>query len=99
MFDVRMGENGEVLLSGRLDAAQAPKLQKFLDGLAEPRIIDFSDLEYISSAGLGVLLKTQKRLFDTIGAMKMRHVSTHIADVFKYSGLDQIFEIEMADAG
>jgi anti-anti-sigma factor len=99
MFDVRLGDNSAVLLAGRLDAAQAPKLQKFLDDLAEPRVIDFGDLEYISSAGLGALLKTQKRVFDTIGAMKMRHVSTHIADVFKYSGLDQIFEIEIADAG
>lgn len=99
MFDIRLGENGEVLLSGRLDAAQAPKLQEFLNGLAEPRIIDFNDLEYISSAGLGVLLKTQKRVFGNIGAMKMTRVSTHIADVFKYSGLDQVFKIVMTDAG
>ena len=98
MLDIRLGDNGEVVLSGRLDAAQTAKLQEFLDGLADPRVLDFKGLEYISSAGLGVLLKTQKRVFDSSGALKLTNVSKHIGDVFNYSGLDQIFDIELVDA-
>ncbi len=92
MLDIRSGDNGEVVLSGRLDAAQAPRLQQFLDGLAEPGVIDFKDLEYISSAGLGVLLKTQKRI-EASGTLKLINVSKHIGEVLNYSGLDQIFDV------
>ena len=98
MLDIRLGEGGEVVLTGRLDAAQTAKLQEFLDDLAEPRVLDFKGLEYISSAGLGVLLKTQKRVFESSGALKLTNVSKHIGDVFNYSGLDQIFDIELVDA-
>lgn len=97
MLDIRLGADGEVLLAGRLDAASTAQLQAFLDSQANPRVIDFKALEYISSAGLGVLLKTQKRVFDTSGALKLTNVSKHIGDVLKYSGLDQIFEIEPVD--
>lgn len=96
MLDIRLGENGEVVLSGRFDAVQAAKVQGFLDGLAKPRVMDFKELEYISSAGLGVLLKTQKRIAAN-GALKLINVSKHIGDVFNYSGLDQIFDIELMD--
>jgi anti-sigma B factor antagonist len=54
-------------------------------------------LEYISSAGLGVLLKTHKRLTATGSGLKMIKVSSHINDIFKYSGFDRLFEIETAD--
>ena len=92
MLEIRLGDNGEVALSGRLDAAQAPRLQQFIDRLAEPGVIDFKDLEYISSAGLGVLLKTQKRI-EASGALKLINVSKHIGEVLNYSGLDQIFDV------
>ena len=97
MLDIRLGDEGEVVFSGRLDAAQADRVREFLDGMGEPRVLDFKDLAYISSAGLGVLLRTQKRVFKASGALKLINVSKHIGDVFRYSGLDQIFEIELAD--
>ena len=96
MLDIRLGDNGDVVVSGRLDAVQAPRVQKFLDGLAELPVMDFKDLEYISSAGLGVLLKTQKR-FEASGALKVINVSRHLGDVFNYSGLDQIFDVELVE--
>ncbi len=96
MLKIRNGEDNRVVLSGRLDAAQAPKLREYLDGLAEPRVLDFRDLEYISSAGLGVLLKTQKR-FESHGALKLINVSPHIGEIFSYSGLDQIFDVELVE--
>ena len=65
-----------------------------MDTVVEARTVDFQRLEYISSAGLGVLLKTQKRLADTGGGLKIINVNKHIHDVFRYSGFHAIFEIE-----
>ena len=56
MFEIRLGDKGEVVCEGRLDASQAGKAQAFLDALAAPDIVDMARLEYISSAGLGRLL-------------------------------------------
>ena len=96
MLAIDFGTNGEVVLAGRLDASQCPAAQSFLDRVQGPVIIDCSRLEYISSAGLGVLLKTQKRLMGSGGGLRLTGVSPHIRDIFTYSGFDQIFEIELA---
>jgi anti-sigma B factor antagonist len=96
MFEIDFGDQGQIIFSGRLDAAQAEKAQAFLDAIPEPRVADFAELEYLSSAGLGVLLKTQKRLMGTGSGLKLINVSNHINDIFRYSGFDQIFEIEAA---
>ena len=65
--------------------------------LAEQReaIDTCSKLEYISSAGLGVLLKTQKRLLSANGKLRLTGVNPHIRDIFQYSGFDLIVEIEL----
>lgn len=94
MFQIDFGDNGEVVCSGRLDAAQCEKAQAFMDELSEARTLDFSQLEYISSAGLGVLLKTQKRLSGLGGGLKIVNVNNHIHDVFHYSGFHTIFDIQ-----
>ena len=96
MFEIRLSDEGRVVLSGRLDAAQCGKAQAVLDGIPSPRIVDMGSLDYISSAGLGVLLKTQKRLMATGGGLRLINVNSHIGDIFRYSGFDQIFEIERA---
>jgi len=94
MFEIDYGSDGEVLCSGRLDAAQCAKAQSFMDEIADARTLDFSRLEYISSAGLGILLKTQKRLAESGAALKIINVNNHIHDVFRYSGFDAIFDIQ-----
>ena len=94
MFEAGFGESGEVFFAGRLDAAQAAKAESFLADLGAAAVIDFARLEYISSAGLGVLLKTQKRLMGAGGGLTLINVNHHIRDVFRYSGFDQIFRIE-----
>ena len=98
MFELVTGPDGTVSFSGRLDASQCAKAQAFLDAIAEPKVFDFAKLEYISSAGLGVLLKTQKRLMAGGGRLKLVNVNNHINDIFKYSGFDQIFEIQRSGA-
>ena len=96
MLAIDFGTQGQVIISGRLDAAQCQLAQSFLDRVEGPVTLDCSRLEYISSAGLGVLLKTQKRLMASQGGLKLAGVSRHLRDIFQYSGFDQIFEIEAA---
>ena len=94
MFDISFGEGGEVVCSGRLDAAQSEKAEDFMANLSASCTVDFERLEYISSAGLAILLKTQKRLSESGAALKIINVNKHIYDIFRYSGFNAIFEIE-----
>jgi anti-sigma B factor antagonist len=93
---IDFGPEGSVVVVGRLDAAQSPVAQAFLDRVEGTVTLDCSRLVYISSAGLGVLLKTQKRLLASGGKLRLTGVSRHLQDVFGYSGFDQLFEIEAA---
>ncbi len=94
MFDIQYDDKGIIVCSGRLDAAQCEKGQTFMDEVSASSTLDFSQLEYISSAGLGILLKTQKRLVDSGAALKIINVNNHIYDVFHYSGFHTIFDIK-----
>jgi anti-sigma B factor antagonist len=96
MLAIDFGPNDVVVISGRLDAAQSAAAQVFLDKVEGKVTLDCSALEYISSAGLGVLLKTQKRLLAGDGKLRLSGVSRHLRDIFEYSGFDRIFEIEPA---
>ena len=96
MLAIEFGAEGVVVVAGRLDAAQCPAAQAFLDRVHGLVTLDCRGLEYISSAGLGVLLKTQKRLMAASGKLRLAGVNRHVQDVFRYSGFDQIFEIEGA---
>jgi anti-sigma B factor antagonist len=93
MFEIRFGERGEIVLEGRLDAAQCEKALGFLDAVDEPRELDLGGLQYISSAGLGVLLKTQKRVMARGSGLRLINVNAHINDIFRYAGFDKIFEV------
>ena len=96
LLDIRVSDKGEIVLSGRFDASQAAQAETFMAALTESRNVDVSDLQYISSAGLGVLLATQKRLMATGHALRLVNVRGHVLEVLHYSGFDQIFDIEAA---
>ena len=93
MFDIVLADDGTVVVEGRLDAAQAVKAQTFLDQVEGQCVLDLTKLEYVSSAGLGVLLKTHKRLMGAGSGIKLINVNHHIHDIFRYSGFDKLFEI------
>lgn len=78
--------------AGRLDTTTAPELENRLEAVNEKTVLDFSELEYISSAGLRVLLKTQKRL----GAegFKLRGVGEVVQEVLDITGFTDILTIE-----
>ena len=96
MLSIEHGQDGNVVIAGRLDAAEAASAQSFLDNMAGVVTLDCSGLDYISSAGLGVLLKTQKRLLAANGKLRLAGLKPHLVDVFTYSGFDQLFEIVAA---
>lgn len=94
MFEIESGDNGEIVLAGRLDASQVERAKDVLFSLDRSCTVDFSRLEYIASAGLGVLLATQKKLSEKGCGLKLVKVNNHIRDVLRFSGFDQVLEIE-----
>jgi anti-anti-sigma factor len=99
MFQIGFDDAGNIIAEGRLDAAKAPLAQEFLDAVEGQCILDLGKLEYVSSAGLGVLLRTHKRLMGAGSGLKLINVNSHINDIFMYSGFDKLFEIETTGAG
>ena len=85
-----------LIVSGRLDTQTAPELEKELDavlsGLKE-LTFDMTNLEYVSSAGLRVILKAQK-IMNTQGSMKLIGVNDSIMEVFDITGFLDILTIE-----
>lgn len=89
------GSTLNVVLSGRLDTITAPQLEAelkaSLDGITE-LILDFQNLEYLSSAGLRVLLATQK-VMNRQGTMTVMHVSDTVHEIFEVTGFIDILTI------
>ena len=91
--------NGEALtliVSGRLDTQTAPELEKELDNVLsdiKELTFDFANLEYVSSAGLRVILKAQKAM-NAQGSMKLTGVNDSIMEVFDITGFLDILTIE-----
>ena len=85
-----------VALEGRLDTMTAPELEAELNQdleKAESLTLDFSKLEYISSAGLRVLLSAHK-MMSAKGGMKVIHVNEIVSEVFEVTGFADILTIE-----
>jgi anti-sigma B factor antagonist len=94
MFKVTFTDSGPIQLSGRLDASSAEEAGTEFGKINESVTLDFKDLEYISSAGLGVLFAAQKRLKESGHGLKLINMNSHIRDVFKFARFDLVFEIE-----
>ena len=86
----------EIALEGRLDTMTAPELEAELNQSmsgAESLVLDFSKLEYISSAGLRVLLSAHKAM-SAKGGLKVTHVNEIVQEVFEVTGFADILTIE-----
>lgn len=84
-----------LMIEGRLDTATAPELEAVIDTdlVNEKEVVfDFDDLEYISSAGLRVILKAQK-IMNKQGSMKIIHVNNAIMEIFEITGFADILTI------
>lgn len=85
-----------IALAGRLDTTTAPQLEaEVKDGLdgVTSLVFDVAELEYISSAGLRVLLSAQ-RIMNRQGSMKLLHVCDSVMEVFAVTGFDGMLTIE-----
>ena len=92
----RNAEDVTIKLAGRLDTITAPTLDKTInEDIAQEKnlILDLKELEYISSAGLRVLLSAQKK-FQKLGYMKVTNVCEEIMSVFEMTGFSDILTIE-----
>ena len=92
----KMDRETVIELSGRLDTTTAPFLDKTISEDISESInltLDLKGLEYISSAGLRVLLSAQKRM-NKCGSMKLRNVCEEVMDVFEMTGFADILEFE-----
>ena len=89
-------EAATLIVSGRLDTQTAPELENELDSILsgiKELTFDFANLEYVSSAGLRVILKAQK-VMNTQGSMKLTGVNDSIMEVFDITGFLDILTIE-----
>ncbi len=93
MLEIKINEANEIILSGRFDASQVENATAVFEKIDKSSVVNFKDLDYISSAGLSILLVTQKRLTEKEQHLKLINMNNHIRDVFKYAGFDIIFEI------
>ena len=90
------GEAATLVVAGRLDTLTAPELEKEIDAIisgVKDLIFDLTGLEYVSSAGLRVILKAQK-IMNTQGSMKLVGVNDSIMEVFDITGFLDILTIE-----
>lgn len=91
-------ENGSVLMKveGRLDTTTAPELEKTINGEGvelQNLVLDFEGVDYISSAGLRVLLTAQKKM-NAQGYMELINVSEAVMDIFEMTGFAEILVIK-----
>ena len=92
----RNAEETTIKLVGRLDTTTAPALDKTInEDIAGTKnlVLDVKELEYISSAGLRVLLSAQKKM-QKIGSMKVTNVREEVMEVFEMTGFADILVIE-----
>ena len=94
MFEIQVTPEQEIRLIGRFDVLQKDRAMAIFSEIQQTATVDFQDLEYISSAGLSVLLAAQKRLKNKGNQLILKNLNNHIREIFRYAGFDLIFEIQ-----
>lgn len=94
MIDIKTNGNNKIYISGRFDASQTEKADNIFDLIDNDCTIDFTGLDYISSAGLGSLLKLHVRINKDGHKITLKNLNRHVREVFKYSKLDNVFIID-----
>jgi len=93
MLEISTSDDGTIRLRGRFDAAQVEGAAPVFDRVRDSCTVDCSELSYISSAGLGLLFATQRRLVDAGKGLRLANLNPHIREVFRIAGFDRVFEI------
>ena len=98
-MEIKKTQNGEIALlslEGRLDTLNAPQLQKTLSKVfseAKAIELDFDRVEYVSSAGLRVLLLAEKNAISSGKSITLKNVSAEIMEIFEVTGFTGILNI------
>ena len=95
-IEIKRTEETVIMLTGRLDTATAPALEKTIqEDIAETSnlVLDMRNLEYISSAGLRVILGAQKKM-QKMGKMKLTNVCEDVMELLAMTGFAEILTIE-----
>ena len=94
MLELQVESGGLVRILGRLDAAESDRALATLEKLPGPLTLDCARLEYISSAGISVIMQTWKRLNGQGSTLRMTGMMPRVRNVFEYAGLDKILDIQ-----
>lgn len=93
MFEIWQDEAGVIHLKGMLTADHSRKVEDLLAGITTSTVLEFENLRYISSSGLGILIKVQRRLDATGDKIRIINASDHIRELFTITRFDLIFDI------
>ena len=91
MFLIEQHEHA-IVISGRFDASQKEKAQSVLEHIDGPATLDFAGLDYISSAGIGLILQLNVRLAKKSHRLRITNAKPYVRNVFHYAGLDQLMD-------
>lgn len=94
MLELRVEAGGVVRIQGRLDASESDSALAALEKLPGPMTLDCTQLEYISSAGISVIMQTWKRLNGQGSTLRMTGMTPRVRNVFAYAGLDKVLDIQ-----
>ena len=94
MLEIQFDGGSRVLVLGRFDAAESDRALQVFRGIAPgPLVVDCAGLDYISSAGIAVLMDTYKRLTGAGHALQLVNLTPRVRNVFTYAGLDRLLGI------
>jgi anti-anti-sigma factor len=93
MLDIRV--SGDTIhLSGRFDSSQVEKAERVFSELVKSTAVDLAALDYLSSAGIVVLVRAYKRLLGEGHVLRLQNPKEAIRNILRIAGLDQVFAIE-----
>ncbi len=94
MFDIRKDGEETVVMEGILDSLQVEKAAEFFKDVTTSCVVDLGKLEYVSSAGLGLLLATQQRLLRSGQKVKLRSPSASVRKILDLARFNILFDID-----
>ena len=104
LVSIKEEAKGDILvlrISGRLDAVSSPTAERkvfdYINKGQQKLLIDFSGVDYLSSAGMRMLLSVSKKLKTLAGKLVLCSVTLNVMDVLKMSGFDHVLEIAMTE--
>jgi len=94
MFEIRVDESGTIFFKGKFVAGQTAEAEEIFGRLTSATVLDFSELKYMSSIGLGIVIAAQKRLKATGAEIRIINASNHIKELFRITRFDEYIDIE-----